>query len=145
MEPLESGLRFRLRRAARQIAQQHESIREILAALERSLAEGERGRDPVRALFARYREAVEAHFSLEEDVLFPALHGLHPGRIRELEALETEHGGFAARLDELAGLLAGAPLPEFAAGFRGLAREMAQHETREERLAQSLAEQVGAR
>jgi hemerythrin-like domain-containing protein len=143
MESLESGLRFRLRRAARQIAQQHQSIREILASLERSLGEGERARDGVRGLFARYREAVEAHFAMEEDVLFPALHGLHPSRSAELEALEAEHGEFGARLGGLAELLAGTPLSEFADRFDGFARQMAMHETREERLAQSLAERVG--
>jgi hemerythrin-like domain-containing protein len=144
MEPLESGLRFRLRRAARQIGQQHQSIREILASLERTLGEGERGRDAVHALFARYREAVEAHFALEEDVLFPALHGLHPTRSPELEGLEAEHGDFAKRLGELAELLAGAALAEFAGGFERFAREMAGHETREERLAHRLAERIEA-
>jgi hypothetical protein len=142
MEPLESGLRFRLRRAARQIAQQHQSIREILSSLERSLREGEPGRDAVHALFGRYREAVEAHFSLEEDVLFPALHGLHPSRSPELAGLEAEHGVFAGRLAALAELLASASLAEFGAGFERLAREMGAHETREERLAHLLAERA---
>ena len=142
MEPLESGLRFRLRRAARQIAQQHQSIREILTSLKRSLGEGERGGDAVRALFVRYREAVEAHFSLEEDVLFPALHGLHPSRSPELEGLEAEHGAFAARLGALAELLASATLTEFGVGFERLTGEMTEHETREERLAQVLAARI---
>ena len=142
MESLDSGLRFRLRRAARQIAQQHQSIREILASLERSLGEGERGRDAVRALFVRYREAVEAHFALEEDVLFPALHGLHPSRSPELEALEAEHGDFAGRLGDLAERLASAALAEFGGGFERFAREMVAHETREERLAHLLSERI---
>jgi hypothetical protein len=142
MEPLEAGLRFRLRRAARQIAQQHQSIREILASLERSLGQGEPGRDAVHALFARYREAVEAHFALEEDVLFPALHGLHPSRSPELDGLEAEHGDFASRLVALAEVLAGASLAEFAGGFEGFAQEMRAHETREERLAHALADRI---
>jgi len=142
MEPLDAGLRFRLRRTARQIAQQHQSIREIVASLERSLRDGHGGSDAVRGVYARYREAVAAHFLLEQDVLFPALHGLHPDRRRELEALEAEHGDFTARLGALGELLASAPLPEFGAGFERLAREMAGHESREERLAQALADRI---
>ena len=99
MDRMATGLRFRLRRAARKIAAQHQHIHAILADFDVALAEG--SPDRVAELYGRYRSALEAHFALEEEVFFPALHGLQPEHERELDALSRDHEGFLA---ELAGL-----------------------------------------
>ena len=85
MESDGSGLRYRLRRALRQIGEQHQQLRELHSRLRRAVASGDR-RD-ARDGFRRYREAVGAHFALEDGVFFPALHGLHPEHAEELDPL----------------------------------------------------------
>lgn len=139
MDPLDTGLRFRLRRAARQIGQQHQHLREVLASLQRSLGDGAPP-DAMRDQLDRYREALDAHFSLENDVLFPALHGLRPEHTGELEVLEAEHVDFSARLGRMGELLRGALRAEVGAALDGFARDMAAHDVREERLARVLSD-----
>ena len=135
MESASSGLRFRLRRTLRQIAEQHRQLRDLHAGLRRAMASGER--DATREGFRRYREGVGAHFALEDAVLFPALHGLQPARAVDLERLGREHDGFLEALARLASLLE-VELAAFAAGFESLGAELAAHERREEEVVSSL-------
>jgi hypothetical protein len=136
MDPMSRGLRFRLRRAARQTVEQHEHIDQILGDL-RGALDG-RDRERVADVFASYRAAVRAHFTLEEDVFFPALHGLHPEHRVALEALIQDHGEMRTDLETLAGSLDGAALGPFAARLRDLVERMREHEGREERLVRSV-------
>jgi len=137
MEPMESGLRYRIRRAARQIGEQHRQIREIEKLLGTAIAD--RVVEDARNAFGRYRGAVVAHFALEEEVFFPALHGLHPERGGELEFLTRQHAGFLAELRSLESLLGEEPIESFARGFGDLASSLVAHETKEEHLVSSLA------
>jgi hypothetical protein len=131
---LETGLRHRLRRVVRQIREQHHQLAPLARELAGALAGGAAA-EPGNAL-ARYREALGAHFSLESEVFFPALHGLRPERAAELEALEREHEGLLADLRgalRAGGPGAGPPLEAFFAALGA-------HERREEGLAAELAE-----
>ena len=139
LNPLNHGLQYRLRRAARQMGEQHVQLRKILADLGPAIAE--RREADAQALFERYRDAIGAHFSLEEDVFFPALHGLHPEHASELELLGHEHAGLKAQIERLSGLLE-RDFAAFGTGFSALAQALANHEAREERLARALS--VGA-
>jgi hypothetical protein len=138
MDSLEPGLRYRIRRALRQISDQHRALHEIHGRLAGALEADDR-REASDA-FVRFRHALGAHFELEEEVFFPALHGLHPEEGADLEALGREHGALLAALQRIAPLLEAAPLERFStqlAGFRG---ELGAHERREEGLVSRLAE-----
>jgi hypothetical protein len=136
MNHMKDGLLYRVKRAARQIGEQHANLDEILRGFEPLLTRGDSA--AVRELFQRYRGALDAHFSLEEGVFFPALHGLHPERSRELEELGAEHRGFLAKLEGLAGEL-DRDLVGFGRGLKAIAGEFAAHESREERVVRQLA------
>jgi hypothetical protein len=136
-----TGLRYRLRRAAREMADQHQHIHEILADFDVVLADG--SRDRVAELYGRYRSALEAHFALEEEVFFPALHGLQPEHGSELGALSREHEGFLAELAGLRARLADDHLGAFGRALRDLVRALELHERREEVIARSLLEPSG--
>ena len=136
-----TGLRFRVHRAARKIAAQHEHIHAILADFDVALAEG--SCDRVAEMYGRYRSALEAHFALEEEVFFPALHGLQPEHGHELNALSREHEGFLVQLAALGERLVEKHLEGFERVFRDLVSELDLHERREEVIARSLAEPTG--
>ena len=76
MESPEPGLRYRMRRALRQMGDQHRGLREIHERLASALAAGNR-REATDA-FVRFRHALGAHFELEEGVFFPALASVSP-------------------------------------------------------------------
>ena len=129
------GLLYRVKRAARQISEQHVQLGEILRALRPAIACGDA--QEARSLIERYRRAIESHFSLEEDVFFPALHGLHPNHGEDLEQLGADHEDFRLQLDRLGALLDG-NLGAFEAGLALYERDLAVHESREERLVREL-------
>ncbi len=132
MDPMETGLRHRARRVARQISTQHRHLNPIFEVLEESIAE--RDGAQARAAFDRFKDAIDAHFSLEDEFFFPALHGLCPGRSGELSGLSRDHErllGELASVDEALGRndfdSAGRTLGVFAS-------TLSAHETREEQL-----------
>jgi hypothetical protein len=133
MDPLASGLRFRLRRAVRRMAEQHRHIQEVALAVQDALAEPGDGR--LGEAVGLYRQALEAHFALEDEVFFPALHGLYPEEVRELESLSREHADFRAALARLDP--ARASLED---DFRALTATLREHEAREEQIARRLAD-----
>ena len=98
-DTFERGLRHRLRRALRRIESQHVQMRALLHELE----EATRGKDAAatREPLAHLRDALAAHFELEDQVLFPALHGLLPGARISLEALSAQHREFLTELDDM--------------------------------------------
>jgi len=139
MELGESGLRYRMRRALRQIGDQHRQLHEIRDRLGAALASGERRE--VRDAFVRYRHAIGAHFELEDEVFFPALHGLHPEEQEDLEALGLDHAGLLAALQRLVPLLEESALERFGAAFDAFRRDLRQHEKREEGLVSRIADE----
>jgi hypothetical protein len=134
MDPLASGLRFRLRRAVRRMAEQHRHMQEVARAVEGALTEP--GDGLLAEALGRYRQALEAHFALEDEVFFPALHGLYPEEVGELESLSREHADFRAALARLDPARA-ASLGD---DFRALTATLREHEAREERIARRLAD-----
>jgi hypothetical protein len=132
MELAPAGLRYRLRRALRQIGEQHHQLHEIHDRLAAAIAAAER---PVaRDAFVRFRHAIGAHFELEDEVFFPALHGLHPEERGNLEGLGSDHAGLLAALKQLGSLFEEASLERFGAAFDAFRLELATHEKREEGL-----------
>lgn len=135
------GLRFRIQRAARKMAEQHQHIHGILRDFDHALAGGDRQR--VMEVFESYRSALEAHFSLEEGVFFPGLHGLQPQHSAELDALSQDHESFAAELERLAENIRDVQLEGFARAFGELVSDLGQHERREEQIVRRLTEGEG--
>jgi hypothetical protein len=136
MESDGSGLRYRLRRALRQIGAQHRQLHELHARLRRAVASEDRQDAGER--FRRYQEAVGAHFALEDDVFFPALHGLHPEQGEALERLGRDHDDLLDELVRLGSLLDRETFAVFGAGFESLRAAFASHEKREEDLVSRL-------
>jgi iron-sulfur cluster repair protein YtfE (RIC family) len=135
----EIGLRLRLRRALRQMEAQHQRLRPLYHELARALEYQDLA--GIRQRLEQYRNALDAHFSLEDDVLFPALQGLEPGCTPELVDLSREHGRFIEGLGELQEMLAaqfGRPVAE---RIEGLQTALVSHERREEAV---LAKVLGA-
>ena len=137
MRQMETGLRHRLRRAVRQMATQHEHLRTLIHAIADAIETGRVAE--IQESVDRLRGAIEAHFSLEDDIFFPAVHGLHPETGRELNALMREHGDFLEDLSRLRTGLTTGTLDAFAKGYRAFTESIAEHECREERLVASLA------
>ena len=138
MNQMETGLRHRLRRAVRRIATQHEQLRGLHGKLRAAIDAA--GIAEVRECTDRLRAAIDAHFTLEEGVFFPAVHGLHPESTPELNLLAREHRQSLAVLDRLRDELTTRSMAEIAQVLRGFSDVTAEHEAREERLLESLAD-----
>lgn len=142
MDLMATGLRYRLRRASRQIAEQHRDMKELVSELERAL--GEERADQLKDVLLRFRAAMDAHFALEEGVFFPALHGLHPEQRSELEELSLQHQSFGAEIRRMAELLDDDSLERFASAFHELVEGLIMHERREEGVARAIADAFAA-
>jgi hypothetical protein len=132
MGPMAAGLRFRVQRAAKKIPQQHRHIDELFGRLQAALTRD--GLPEVKEMFLQYHGAIEANFAIEDDVFFPALHGLHPELGAELQKLCDEHRSFSKDLEDLADRLDNLHLKTFNSGLHSFIARLALHEWREERL-----------
>ncbi len=124
------GLRKRIGRDAQRISSQHQRLNSFQEQLANTIDEGEVA--SARAVFLRFSDALDAHFTVEETMSFPALHGLRPELGRELSDLVQEHDGFRRDLERLQGLLERSKLPESGSLLADLSTALAAHERREE-------------
>jgi len=83
------GLRLRVGREARRISSQHRQLDTFYGMVLDSLSNGRAER--ARSEFLRFHDALEAHFTVEEQIHFPALHGLRPELDAELATLVEVH------------------------------------------------------
>ena len=137
---MKTGLRHRVKRAVRQMSDQHRNIRAIHRSIRDALQRG--GVNDARAAFDRLQNAMDAHFALEDEVFFPALHGLRPEFADSLEALSHEHADFAVVLRGLGADLEASGVESFQIGFEAYARSLAAHEVREEKIVATLVESI---
>jgi hypothetical protein len=130
------GLRLRLAHEAKRIAAQHEFLDALEGATLRALERGEA--DEVRSALRTFAVSLGAHFRLEEQVQFPALHGLDPTLEPEIGALVREHVAFREQIAGLEARVANgdgiAQRSQEIASFGQLAAALRQHEEREESL-----------
>ena len=128
----ERGARLRLRGEERRIEGQHERLdtlcREVYAVL------GKEG--PAAAIndFLLYKSALEAHMTLEEDVYFPALHGLRGDLSELLTKLVEEHDEVRVELTEIKMRLKRGDQTGARLGLEAMARFFEKHEQIEEDL-----------
>ncbi|MCG8590102.1 MAG: hemerythrin domain-containing protein [Proteobacteria bacterium] len=136
----QDGLRRRLPSEAERISSQHRQLGRFYAALRRAVANGSPA--AARIAFTRFNDALRAHFTVEDSIFFPALHGLAPSFRGRLEQLAREHDVYRGRLDEWYAELARGQIGAIAADLDAFAAELGEHEQREEAL---LAEATQAR
>lgn len=137
MAVVQPGLRYRIKRAIRQMGEQHAHLRACFTEIRMALARGDATGS--RDALERLRLALDAHFELEDDVFFPALHGLRPDCADGLERLSREHVGFADALRRLAKELEDAGVDACERAFEAFVWSIAEHEAHEERLVGTIA------
>jgi hypothetical protein len=135
--PRQPGLHLRAAIEHRRISSQHRQLDEIYSLVVTAL----HGDDlpAARVAFQRFRDAWEAHTSLEDSFYFPALHGLRPGLAPRLDGLVEEHAGFRRELDALEHHFARDDRAAIAVALDAFVGYVADHERREEALAAELS------
>ena len=131
-EALDGGLSMRVRREAVRIAAQHHQLDQFHAVFEDALARGDlRG---ARVSFANFADALEAHFSLEEEFYFPALHGHRRDLTSELARLTRDHAALRTGIAQLSAELARGDRAACELEFAAWLAQLLAHERSEEAL-----------
>jgi iron-sulfur cluster repair protein YtfE (RIC family) len=130
--PERDGLAMRLRREALRVASQHHQLDQFHEVFEAALARGDA--PAAEQSFARFADALEAHFSLEEQIYFPALHGRDSTAAGELAELVREHEALRGAVTEIASALRARDLEACDASLGAWLPRLVLHERREERL-----------
>ena len=128
----QEGLEKRVAFEARRISSQHRQLEAFHELVAQALAAGEPA--GVLRAFMRFRDALEAHFAMEDEVFFPALHGLRPDLEAELTVLVQEHRGFRTQLERVQALFDAEQIGEGGRLLEDMVGVLIEHETREERL-----------
>lgn len=126
------GLRIRMRSEERRISSQHRQLGDLFERVVASIeADG-----PRRAVgdFLLFTTALEAHLSVEEEIYFPALHGLRNDVGGELVGLVAEHGEIRAAIPHVQDRLATDDRALAREALDGLADRVQRHEQAEESL-----------
>lgn len=130
------GLERRMGREARRISGQHRQLDELYALVEERMRAGDA--EGAGLAFQRFGDALEAHFSLEDSLYFPALHGMHPELEEPLAHLVREHVVLREQVGTVQSRLDARDLPGADTGLERLIPDLARHEEEEERLLASL-------
>jgi hypothetical protein len=126
----EPGLGMRLRYETMRISSQHEKLNELYADLRRELDQGNQAGALVDC--GRLRDALEAHFEVEDCVYFPAVHGFRPDQGPLLRRLASDHVAFRAALEDLQATLESHDLDAGASQLHRLVTGLVAHEKKEE-------------
>ncbi len=126
------ALHMRIGTGTRRLSSQHRQLDLFYAMVREALERGSlRG---ARVAFVRFRDALEAHVAMEEQVFFPALHGLDPSLEAELTGFVEDHAELRAVLERIHDLLAEGALETSRSELSAFADRVADHERREEDL-----------
>jgi len=87
-----------------------------------------------REALEHLRDALESHFSLEEEIFFPALQELRPTVADSLRALSSEHAALRSQLETLASRLGFGRLTSQQGPYEAFVDALGQHERQEETL-----------
>lgn len=128
----QDGLGLRLRREALRIASQHHQLDQFHEVFENAMARGDAA--AAELSFARFADALVAHFAIEEQVYFPALHGRDVAAASELAELAREHETLRSAVDEILVALRAGDLPACEAAVGAWLPRLVLHERREEAL-----------
>lgn len=135
---IDSGLRIRMRGEQGRILSQHRQLGDLF---ERTL-ESVEAIGPRKAIgdFLLFQTALEAHMSVEEDIYFPALHGLRNDLRDELVELVEEHEEIRIALGNVKYLMTHSIEHEAGLALTELANRIDRHEQKEENLLARITE-----
>jgi hypothetical protein len=136
------GLGKRLRYEADRISSQHQKLDQLHEAVRHDLER--RARHTACISFGRFRDALEAHFEIEDRVYFPAVHGLCPEHRGLLDRLSSDHGVFRDELSSIHRLLESDELDESERRLVELIRGLRSHERCEDGLLTQITRGVPA-
>jgi hemerythrin superfamily protein len=123
-------------RDVRRISSQHRQLDALYAMIAGAI---EKGLAPKAQLaFLRFQDALEAHFSLEDELYFPALRGLRPELDGDLAALVREHRDLRESMCSVRGEFERSDLECSANALEEFIRLLTAHEDREEQLLESI-------
>lgn len=128
----EPGTLRRMSREAKRISSQHRKLDTLYALVVDALGQGQL--PDGRAAFQRFHDALDAHFSLEDELYFPALHGLRSDLGDDLARLSREHEALRRALAEVENAFTGAHLGDCEKLLDRVATAIADHEEQEEHL-----------
>ncbi len=126
------GLRIRLARQGTGIAVQHRQLDVFVREVSQALRRGQR-RDCETALF-RLQGALNAHFAVEEKIVFPALYGLHSELADKLRALERDHERLREYVERLALAIVVSDITTARKALEEFDAALSAHERSEERI-----------
>lgn|GEM_PF-1419596 len=126
------GLRHRLQRVARRIADQHHTINDCYRVLAEKIDHHDER--AARNEFNGYRGALAAHFELEERVFFPAVCCVDASQAEKIERLVATHAEMLTELGHLSDSIASLTTAEFTQRLTGFATILGAHERQEEAL-----------
>jgi hypothetical protein len=134
----DKGLRMRMRGEERRISSQHKQLGDLF---DRVLASMDGGRPRLAVNdFLLFSTALEAHMAVEEDIYFPALHGLRDDVGGELVELVSEHVRIRGELSRVQKRLNGGNRVAAQQALDDLASLVGRHEKQEEGLLARIAE-----
>lgn len=128
----ETGTRRRMELEARRIFVQHRKLDELYDAVLEALLAGPKPAAELALL--RFQDALDAHFSLEDELYFPALHGLQQNLGEQLDRLSAEHERLRTKLGHLAVVFHTRSREACMDLLEELADAIRSHEAREEEL-----------
>lgn len=126
----EVALRIRLDRALRHAQRQHAELAELERELQRAVDRHESSE--IGTWLARYSTGLQAHFELEEDMLFPILVRMGEDVCAGVRELVGQHDRLRGELSKLE---AASNAYSVAAGLAALRVQVSAHERLEESLA----------
>ena len=134
----DNGLRLRMRSEERRIESQHEQLddlcREVYSRIDKD------GAKLAINDFLLFMAALDAHMKVEEDIYFPALHGLREDAGSELTALVAEHVELRLEADVVRLRLKENDQASARIALDHLARQISEHERSEEDLIAKITE-----
>jgi len=113
------------------IALQHAKLGALCDTLRQHLAVEDS--EDCLTLASQLRLALDSHFAVEENVLFPALLARHPELREQIESLEGEHESVRRQLDQLLFCIGATSHAQAASVLSHLRALLDGHEAREER------------
>ncbi len=130
------GLRMRLARQGTGIATQHRQLDVFVREVSQALCRVQR-RDCETAVY-RLQGALNAHFAVEEQVVFPALHGLNSELADRILALERDHERLREDVDRLALAIVTSDITTARRVLQEFDAALSAHERSEERILENV-------
>jgi len=136
------GLGRRLRYESERISSQHEKLNQLYADVRREL--DRHARHSAFVCFGRLRDALEAHFEVEDRLYFPAVRGFRPDCSPLLDSLSADHVIFRKELVAIHRLLDAHEIEESQRLLDRLVAGLVAHEEKEDALLADITPSRGA-